>query len=714
MGFKSREVKAKKARLKFLKSEVKEGRISRREFKQLRSQEGLVLAGQKRPSVAAQVLGKAPIKTQSQIYQEQTQQTRQASIEKGFVSIDQQPKTPIKQAETFVKQRQIRHHFPSTIPIKQDVDITPRPQPSIVEMKQRPGASFGLGGGGEVRAFKDEPSKFEIQRRKGQKEFQTGVKQQSQLLKAKGEIRQQAADFGASFVETTPGAFVVGAATLIGTKNLALARAAQVAFAVGTPLYVTHKARQIGLKEETIGGALGEASGLVVGFEGARLTPKAIRLQASVLTGTTIGGKSAKARSGRLSKAQIRKRSFGIQRGKTFYDKGEIGIRLKGKKTYPGVKEEVLRFQPKKVNVFTSETPKGEKITRPIKLVEQKIRTKKGETFKIRYDKGKGFIDITKGGFQQPTQKRKLFPKGFGSQSVSIVKSPMGKNLIGETLVVQRPRSFKPFEVVKPVKAPRPQTIKRFVGKDVATELLEVPKGKESFGRITARTIQKGGFRQGYGEDLITRVKGKVLERQRIKAFSEVSEIQLPKITTRPSLKVTTRPTQIFKSRLLFDTSAFEREKVRQTPLITPTFDIGIKQGQRFSQALSFDYPKDIVTKPTFKKPKVPKKPRTPNFFDIPYTPTPTPLKIPLGGGFGFKTRKTPTPPQRIVPPPVIFPGFKKGKKQKEDDYFRLFKQQKFYTPSATAQIFNIKVPKSKIGKISKRLVTGFELRPGV
>lgn len=128
------------------------------------------------------------------------------------------------------------------------------------------------------------------------------------------------------------GAFGVRAAT-----GLRVARGG-VEIGLGTAFGVEagRRVRESPTPRLTTAEVAGEAATFGVGFKflraatAPRVVKAAILGSASILTGTLVGGRSARARAGRVSKAEIRKRGFGAARDPRITDRPDLFILRKG------------------------------------------------------------------------------------------------------------------------------------------------------------------------------------------------------------------------------------------------------------------------------------------------------------------------------------------------------------------------------------------------
>jgi hypothetical protein len=204
-----------------------------------------------------------------------------------------------------------------------------------------------------------------------------------------------------------------------------------------------------------------------------------------------IGGRGAKIRAGRISKAQQRQQSYGIYKNqKVFLDKqtGEVGIRIRNQelKNTQFTKERVIRVDP-----FSKE------ITQ-IKDVQTGGRGTL--TTNLRQD-------LSFKGKPSQTGFSKLYPKGYGSQRIRIGR----QELIGITMISRggfsytpsAPKSFLPVKSL-PKNLPKIIAVK---GSQQVTTLGSTQSVRFPKTPYTEPPQETKGFRTGMKENLFRNLK---------------------------------------------------------------------------------------------------------------------------------------------------------------------------------------------------------------
>ena len=399
-----------------------------------------------------------------------------------------------------------------------------------------------------------------------------------------------------------------------------------------------------------------------------------------------VGGLSAKQRAGRISKPELRKQSFLAQRNPNmFFDKGELGVKVRNPelKTSQFVKERVVRFGA------------GESGAKVVEVKDVLLAGRGSLTTRLD-------TDISSQKFSQPGEN-KLFPKGFGSQSLSKVElAAKEQSLLGIT--IQRQRSFgevaiQPKGVVLEKALPRQRAFKG--GGEVET--VEV---RQSFPTVEAKFIepvevQRGGFRKGMREKLFQSLELKRMDLERSRFLSEPSKTELDvfqRIDIKPSTGLSDSAITSDVQGMRFVPLVDFKVKQNITDRQKNDLDIGLRpitlamQAQSQDFDFSFSSPSSSpISDFTFKPPRTPANPKTPIpvipiIPIVPYTPykpsMPRQPRKPKGPLF-------PEEPLSNLPP---LPPLKKGK----DEYVQTYDVYVKTTP----------FKKEKYRKVNKKTLT--------
>lgn len=417
----------------------------------------------------------------------------------------------------------------------------------------------------------------------------TGVKAYGQ--RAVGGTIKFGADFTEGFKDTVTDwrtYAVAGGALAIGATGT-VAGAAVLGGAAGYAFY--SEARAIGNKDTTIGASGGRFAGFGVVSGGlskaAEYTNFRTNLKRAIkftATGgssvSVVGGKSARLRAGRMSKAELRKQSYNARRNPNIFQDtqtGETGFRIRsqGLKEQQFVKERVVRV---------GATESGPQYTQ----VKDVLTGGRGSLV------SRGDVSFTGKGSTPSLNKQ--YPKGFGSQSISKVSS--SDSLVGATLLVRQNLAFRQISTPKTTgSVPKSQFIDNppvFSETGVATVGVKQNTFYPKYNYKTQSTYQTGGFRKGYGDKLYARLQTQARIRSTQPFISDISGADLVPPASRSSGSLITsnaiKPTtgSSFRSipvlSVQSDTSnAF---KTSSTPITSINIISG--QSQKIGQASAF------------------------------------------------------------------------------------------------------------------------------
>lgn len=384
---------------------------------------------------------------------------------------------------------------------------------------------------------------------------------------------------------------------------------------------------KVGNKELGIGQIGGELTAFYVA---GKTTSKIIQVSPQLWgdKSAKVGGRSAKQRSNKHTKAELRKQSYNAQRNaNTFYDKqrGEVGIRVRSDalKQQHFTKSRTIRVSARPDNYGH------------VTMVKDQLLGRRGSLTTDYLNK------VSFGSRNSGARYNKFYPKGSGSQSLSgqdLIRGNFKVKQAQQYLTIQRAQTTNIYNV-KPVKTGKvPQittgSVKTYKGSSSGAETklvaIKTHNPFKSSVKTTSVVVNTGGFRTGQKDILLKKLYGQRNLKIRTDYISDLSSslsLPPPKATVKPTLSLI--PTTKFKrvelltqaqniitlsgsdSKIKTDTASVSLLGIAQgqdiAQLQTQAQAVAQPQAQRFktvTKLKTLTFPSDSKTKSSSRRPK--------------------------------------------------------------------------------------------------------------
>lgn len=238
-----------------------------------------------------------------------------------------------------------------------------------------------------------------------------------------------------------------------------------------------------------------------------------------------IGGKTAKERAKIITKAELRKQSYNAQRNrKVFYDDqtNEVGVRIKNKglKSQQFTKERSVRVSVKPDNYGH------------ITMVRDKLLGGRGTLTTDYLNK------VNFGNTNQKISNNKLYPKGYGSQSLSSnYKSISSGDKLKQFLILQRSQATNMYKPIRTQTVPKINTVTNPKTYNIDNPSVTLNKWKDIPSKYTTK-LSKGqyvvtnvnGYRKGMQNQLMQQLYNQKNIIEGTRFINQISNpnIQLP------------------------------------------------------------------------------------------------------------------------------------------------------------------------------------------